>query len=271
MYKTNYPELESMVKNLVSINESGVCGKRKRIAQLQKICEVILNKYQLKINDNIVVEPLRVEAYYYHEGKYEDGNTYKSDKQKFRFGKLNLHERDKNQSDGVDLCLSYDDFFLSFLIKNSLIKNKSENTETFIKQQSLHYELEKLDKDIEERENVLIKKPKLQDDDSIVFFTVRKGLVKGWEDEKDIRRKKQRFDFLYEPLAAMKGLNHHDYDFDYESGFGKQWVLAKYALEKANLNIEKARKNIKQEGLYQYKIEDRYIDSALRYIQNQGE
>lgn len=231
MCKTNYPELEAMVNDLVGINEDGECGRRKRINQLQKICDKILNEYQLKINDDIVVEPLRIEAYYYHEGKFEDGNTYKSDKQKYRFGKLNLHEPSKNQSDGVDLCLSYGNYFLSFLIKNSLIKNTSENTEVFIKQQSLHYELKKLDEGIEERENILIRKPKSQGNDLIVFHTVRKGLVKGWEDEKDIERKKQRFDFLYEPLAAIKGLNHRDYNFDYEKEYGKMQIIAKYLVD----------------------------------------
>ena len=45
-------------------------------------------------------------------------------------------------------------------------------------------------------------------------------------------------------------------------------MLAKYALEKSHLNIEKALEIIKQEGLYQYKIEDQYIENALNYIKN---
>ena len=54
-----------------------------------------------------------------------------------------------------------------------------------------------------------------------------------------------------------------------ETGHKKQWVLAKYALEKADFNVESACEIIKNEGLYAYKIESRYFDRALEYIKEQ--
>lgn len=125
---------------------------------------------------------------------------------------------------------------------------------------------------------VLQVKPKVKTD---VFHTVRNGLSGkpfGQEPlgtltpvkEKQIKKefivgKDENKEYIVDTRdIILKGISF----YDFETGFGKQFVLTKYALEKAHLNIEKAREIIKEEGLYQYKIEDRYIESALKYIKD---
>lgn len=100
---------------------------------LQEIGAELINKYEIKIG-NLTIEPLLVEAYYYHRGKFPDISAHaakKSDaytyelarqRQKNHFGELYVHYGTK---DGIDVVLSTsNDYYLSFLIKNALINNE---------------------------------------------------------------------------------------------------------------------------------------------------
>jgi hypothetical protein len=170
---------------------------------LQEINEMLLTEYVIKISDNFIIEPLRVEAYYFHKGKFEDFNSHCSEKQKNRFGKLYLHKKGRG---GVDICLSDGNFFLSFLIKNSLIKGK----DTFGKQIYLKSELKKYGNDIEEK-YVLTKTPK---SNQVVFHTVRKNLTKK--------------DSEYKRLALSSLIELKKYPFDLEKGYGKEKIVRAY-------------------------------------------
>ena len=102
-------------------------NREKQIKLLQKISELLITDYAINAC-GVVIEPLWVEAYYFHKGKFEDLNDHRKSKQKDGFGKLYLHTEKKispsNRLGGVDIVLSLGDYYLSFLIKNSLIGGK---------------------------------------------------------------------------------------------------------------------------------------------------
>ena len=126
-------DLKNLVKELIDIKESCETGRCQQIKKLQEIAEKILREYYIKIGD-ITIEPLLIEAYYYHKGKFEDtsvhaskeskANTYElaRKRQKNNFGKLYVHYGTK---DGIDIVLSLnDEYYLSILIKNALVDSE---------------------------------------------------------------------------------------------------------------------------------------------------
>ena len=152
-------------------------SREKQIKLLQKISELLITDYA--INDcGVVIEPLWVEAYYFHKGKFEDLNDHRKSKQKDGFGKLYLHTEKKispsNRLGGVDIVLSLGDYYLSFLIKNSLIGGK------FCKQVELNAILSQKEYSFENSDNVLVELKR----NHKVFFTKRIGLTKeSFKDE----------------------------------------------------------------------------------------
>lgn len=128
-------ELKETINVLTAVEERGSSGIHKREKMLQKICEKLLNEYVIKLGA-ISIEPLLVEAYYYHLNKFEDmsvhavkestARTYElaRKRQKNNFGRLYIHYGTK---DGIDVVLSLsDEYYLSFLIKNALVNGKWE-------------------------------------------------------------------------------------------------------------------------------------------------
>ena len=125
-------ELKKLVDELIDIQASDEYGRCQRVKKLQEICRKILREYHIKIG-NLTIEPLLIEAYYYHKGKFEDtsvhaskeskANTYElaRKRQKNNFGKLYVHYGTK---DGIDIVLSLGDYYLSILIKNALVDHK---------------------------------------------------------------------------------------------------------------------------------------------------
>lgn len=227
-------KLKEIVNKLADIEDKGSVGRSKRVRILQKLNEKLLSEYYIKINDDFVIEPLLVEAYYFHEGKFEDGNTHQSEKQKSdleddRFGKLYFH--DEIGRGGIDICLSNGEYYLSFLIKNALIKNRSTKEKQFCRQTELYSELDKLrneDKNIE-NEKVLVKKS--TSDGQIIFRTVRTGLEEGMENETDSSKRERKLAFMYERLAAVKFKDSKDGDFygvTLEDGYKKEMIVAEY-------------------------------------------
>ena len=87
------------------------------IKKLQDIGKKLLTEYEVKIGD-FLGEPMWIEAYYYRTGVFEDTNCHKNLAQKNRFGKLYF----QSGSAGIDVCLSNGDYFLSFLLKNMVIR-----------------------------------------------------------------------------------------------------------------------------------------------------
>lgn len=105
-----------------------------RINFLQKIDAKLINDYEIVIND-LTIEPLLVEAYYYDEEKFPDKNTHSANpskantyklarkRQRGNFGQLYVHY---GTNDGIDIVLSDGYYALSFLIKNALVYDKSQ-------------------------------------------------------------------------------------------------------------------------------------------------
>lgn len=211
----NLKDLEELVKDLEKERDEA-----KQIALLQRIESKLLNEYNIVISGT-VIEPLRVEAYYYpfdDEKKFDDPCAHKSTKKINNFGKLYFIE-ERYGYPGIDLCLSLGNYYLSFLIKNSRIEN------AYYKQMDLYDKFQERRNEIE-TVDVLKKVP---NKNQIVFKTSRVGL------------RKSKTKFSHELLASVIELNNSA-GYDWERGFGKEWMVAKYMAEN---NIPATDENIK--------------------------
>lgn len=250
-------ELKKMVEKLEEKSDP-----KEQIKILQDIGTKLINEYRIEIN-GMNIEPLLVEAYYYHEGKFEDtsihavkdskANTYKlaRKRQKNNFGKLYVHYGTK---DGIDIVLSLNDnYYLSFLIKTARINGKCakqcaisqiicgqcENVSSCKGCKCKYYEKEILKPLADyERKNLG------------TVFLPRKGI---------------KNDFATEPLAIMSlGIRSDKSAADavvqsLEKGYKKQWLYSVCALsEEKNEEIarEKANKYNKSS------VEDKYWNLA---------
>lgn len=260
-------KLEKLVKKLESAS-----GENMQIRILQAIGAILIHAYRIEIG-NLIIEPLLVEAYYYREGKFNDTSVYASGKsesptyrlarerQQNNFGKLFVHYGTK---DGIDIVLSMEDgVYLSFLIKtarvNGVCKRQCAISNMICGACERHdkckgfackYYGEKVLKPLDGKD------VKYQD----VVFLPRKGIKNAFAQaplavlSAEVFKKKEETDEIVKSL---------------EKGCRKQWVLAKYALAKSQLDIEKAREFITEKGLYQDKIEDQYMADALKYMEEQ--
>lgn len=125
------------MENLIDLveqleNEQIKLDEKEQIKILQEIEEKLINEYEIIVG-NLVIEPLLVEAYYFDEKYFPDisvhsANSSKAptymlarERQKNNFGELYVHY---GKNDGIDIVLSKGDYYLSFLIKNALIKGE---------------------------------------------------------------------------------------------------------------------------------------------------
>lgn len=194
------------------------CDTHKQVAKLQEIGRKLLTEYVIKFK-NIVIEPLRVEAYYYpynDTSKFDDPCAHPSSTKVNNFGHLYFIE-EKYGYPGVDLCLSLGDYYLSFLIKNSRIDGK------LFKQMDLY---EKFQGDWKEIQKVDVLH-RIENNNKIVLYTSRVGL------------KEARTKFFHEKLAAVTEI---DNQYDWEKGFGKLRTIASYLVEN---EIEETDENIR--------------------------
>ncbi len=232
--------------------------EKERVKILQDIGKLLLSEYIIQVGD-LTIKPLLVEAYYYHQGKFNDSNSHgfgdkKIDKKcreqlsnHFNFNRFYFHKKGRG---GVDVCLSKGDYCLSFLIKVALINGK------VYKQIDIYNKLIK--ESIDNTKDVLT--PTYDVTTSFVCVP-RKNTHKG--------------DYALKPLAILSVesfKNKEEADAilsSLETGYKKQWVLAKYAQEKVGFDYEEACEIIKRENLYPYKIERQYFDGALNYMKEQ--
>ena len=192
----------------------------KQIALLQHIESKLLNEYNIVIKDTII-EPLRVEAYYYpfnDECKFNDPCAHKCTKKINNFGKLYFIE-ERYGYPGIDLCLSLGNYYLSFLIKNSRIGD------TYYKQMDLFDRFQDKRNEIETMDVL----ERVKNKEQIVFKTSRVGL------------KKSETIFAHALLASVIELNNSS-EYDFERGFGKEMMVANYMFEN---NIPGTDENIK--------------------------
>lgn len=173
-----------------------------QIELLQAINDRLLTGYCAGLGEDAVLLPLWVEAYYYRPGRFEDPGVHRSPRQMDRFGRLYIHKRGYG---GADICLSMGDYYLSCLLKYSLINGR------FLSQLGLRDLLKELcarDSGLEDR-MVLSPLPEEQRDGRRIFHSPRKGLREG--------------EFRLAPLASLKGVG--EYPFRYERRFGKTRLL----------------------------------------------
>lgn len=219
---------EIKLKELVQKLENKF-GKEEQIRILQEINEELLTSV-IKVGD-VEIKPVRVEAYYFHPGKFEDSTVHGAVSQR-KFKVLYLHNpkiNTENDNGGVDLCLAYTEgdedlapYFLSFLIKNSWVK--APGFDNYCKQIVLNKILK--DNKVEDGTPVVLE-PRVMDseEDSKIFHTVRKGLSGK--------------PFGREPLASLVGINLKTESsdgslksiFDFAAGCGKEQILAEYLWE----------------------------------------
>lgn len=186
-------ELKEKVAELEKTAKLDGDHREKQIKILQEISAKLINEYEIKIG-NLTIEPLLVEAYYYHEEKFQDNsvhaanestaNTYElaRARQEDNFGKLYVHYGTK---DGIDVVLSNGKYYLSFLIKNALINNEFA-TQCKVSQilcGNCDY-IDKCDKGINckyYKTNILKHKDNIENTE--IVFVKRKGLKNEYKDK----------------------------------------------------------------------------------------
>lgn len=214
------------IKALVaSLANPKLTGKKAQIEILQQINEILLTEYVIIIG-NTLIQPLLVEAYYYHKDKFKDENThgFKDETckkmQSNRFNQLYFHRMGYG---GVDICLSTEDnYCLSFLIKNSIISGKGFCTQTqlydFMKEQSKQMKVSL--NELENKKAVLCKEYHGYE----IVHTVRKGLVTGsYKDER---------------LASLPIEKIKEYPFTLEKGHSKTAIIKEYLKNEASKAVQ---------------------------------
>ena len=235
--------MEKLLRELSEIEKSTKCENCKQdtayirlqcVRVLQQISEKLLTEYYISFG-NFKIEPLRVEAYYFHEGTFEDCTTYGKPEQK-EYNRLFIHGP-KVGYEGVDICIGSggaektDGRYLSFLIKDSIVTDKNGDS-IYCKQTALY---NKLVRASTSESSVLQKKTKVEE---TIFHTVRKGLSgKPFArellgtlisvQEKQLKNEKGE-------NITLKGINF----YDFESGFGKEQTIAQYLRENPEKNNE---------------------------------
>ena len=148
----NNEELRALVGQL-----EGIRDKDSIVGKLQEIGKKLITEYIIVV-DRIEIQPLWVEAYYYNINSFPDCNTHLNEMQKNRFGQLYFHREGRG---GFDICLSNsDDYYLSFLLKATLINGKY-NTQMGI--YDLLSSLSLKETDFEGIDNVLVKRKNFLD------------------------------------------------------------------------------------------------------------
>ena len=88
---------------------------------LQEIGKKLLTEYVIKIGD-ITIKPLWVEAYYSDTNTgFVDEAVHGNECQKNQYGALYFHHKTDDQRSGVDICLSCGNYYLSYLLKYTLV------------------------------------------------------------------------------------------------------------------------------------------------------
>lgn len=213
--------LKKLVRRL-----EGEADLQKQVAILQEIGEKLVSKYVLSIGDLLVV-PLWVEAYYFDRETFEDPFTHRSEDQKGaeHFGKLYFHQKTDSQRGGVDLCLSLGDYYLSFLLKYTLVNG------VFTSQGRLSGKLRTAYEASEESE--ILQKENQQVE--LIGYTTRVGLTADGEKDGEKRRTKEKYKPL--ELAVVRDF-HRNYSSERRLP-GSERLMKQYLNRNCGENKEK--------------------------------
>lgn len=229
-------ELESLVADLRKQDNSEAV-----IKSLQKIMETLLVKYAIRLDD-MVIEPLLLEAYYYdwpdiqnppdkndRTGRFLDDNCHGAPEQKDHPMKLYFH---KTGYGGVDLCLSDGPYYLSFLIKCARVNNGLICSQTAL-----------YDTLCGRSGDVVLTARNTPSEHNHVVYNPRKGLSKPT--------------YQSDLLAAIliDALKYKTVQQSLAKGYSKQWVLAQYAFKQTNYNKKEVSSFLNKNGLYSGNID----------------
>ena len=196
----NFYDLHTIINSLKC--ES---NREKQIHLLQSLNTLFLTKYIIKIKDLTIV-PIWVEAYYHHPIYFPDESCHKNPKQKNNFGGIYQHAKTEING-GVDICLSKDDdYYLSILIKASLINGE------YCKQERANGKLLELGIKEEALPVILQEMPRSY----AICHANRIGLSPR--------------EYYQEPLGSFPIDLLKEYDFAFPNGYKKQWRHAFYEL-----------------------------------------
>ena len=108
--------MENLINQLTSTHD-----KDAQVNFLQEIGKKLLTEYVIKIGD-ITIKPLWVEAYYSDTNTgFVDEALHGIECQKKQYGALYFHHKTDDQRSGVDICLSCGNYYLSYLLKYTLV------------------------------------------------------------------------------------------------------------------------------------------------------
>ena len=108
--------MENLINQLTSTHD-----KDAQVNFLQEIGKKLLMEYVIKIGD-ITIKPLWVEAYYSDTNTgFVDEAVHGNECQKNQYGALYFHHKTDDQRSGVDICLSCGNYYLSYLLKYTLV------------------------------------------------------------------------------------------------------------------------------------------------------
>ena len=108
--------MENLINQLTSTHD-----KYAQVNFLQEIGKKLLTEYVIKIDD-ITIKPLWVEAYYSDTNTgFVDEAVHGNECQKNQYGALYFHHKTDDQRSGVDICLSCGNYYLSYLLKYTLV------------------------------------------------------------------------------------------------------------------------------------------------------
>ena len=108
--------MKNLINQLTSTHD-----KDTQVNFLQEIGKKLLTEYVIKIGD-ITIKPLWVEAYYSDTNTgFVDEAVHGNECQKNQYGALYFHHKTDDQRSGVDICLSCGNYYLSYLLKYTLV------------------------------------------------------------------------------------------------------------------------------------------------------
>lgn len=108
--------MEDLINQLTSTHD-----KDAQVNFLQEIGKKLLTEYVIKVGD-ITIKPLWVEAYYSDTNTgFVDEAVHGNECQKNQYGALYSHHKTDDQRSGVDICLSCGNYYLSYLLKYTLV------------------------------------------------------------------------------------------------------------------------------------------------------
>ena len=108
--------MENLINQFTSTHD-----KDAQVNFLQEIGKKLLTEYVIKIGD-ITIKPLWVEAYYSDTNTgFVDEAVHGNECQKNQYGALYFHHKTDDQRSGVDICLSCGNYYLSYLLKYTLV------------------------------------------------------------------------------------------------------------------------------------------------------